>query len=237
MSALQGPVATVNGIIRAIQPEELANPHCDTETWWLIAAEYPLDAMQSVLFPLLTLEAPERWQTMESAKMAQWVDTCIQWLSPSQEHAYAADCAEHVLPLWMEKEPKDKSPHEAIWHRRLYAMTIGSDSAPAFKARWEKAKLEAEGAAHGLHHRVSYGGSMGLDYAGEAALVAATEEIYWVVHKAAMAVGKRAVVLFVGSGYGGSRNPEQHQAHLMGKHGETRWQWERLQQYLRGEVP
>jgi len=44
--------------------EQLAHPNCPTERWWKLAAFHPEEAQVSPLFPLLTLETPERWTGM-----------------------------------------------------------------------------------------------------------------------------------------------------------------------------
>jgi len=233
MSALQGIVATVNGIIRAIKPEELANPNCDTETWWLIAAEYPLEAMQSVLFPLLTLEAPERWHAMEEKCLERWVKKSVERLSPAQGHVYAAACAAHVLHLWRKEEPTDRAPQRAIRARRLLAKN--GESA---KEHWLRCSQEAEAASSKLFRRTSsLGAGLGVDEAGEAAKAAATEDLVLAVVCAAHAMAKKAVRKHPTLGNMRYSDPLYDSTYRESLRKELLWQWARLQQYLRGEVP
>ncbi len=79
----------------------LSDPECPTDFWWGWAIRYPLVAMASPLFPLLTLEQPERWLRMEEAHRGAWIGLCVSHLDfDTTRRLFAADCAERALPIW-----------------------------------------------------------------------------------------------------------------------------------------
>jgi len=176
--------------------EQIQDPECPTELWWQLAMRFPLEAQASLLYPLLTLEEPGRWQEMEEAEVGNWVDEMVQRLSVNQQHLFAADCTEHVLPYFEEHFPKDQRPREAIRIRRLLVR------GKATQAQWDAASLAA--------HKASMAMSM-KQYAGASYVAAAASETRWAPSYASDARGSEFLE-------------------------ERRWQWARLQAYLRGEV-
>jgi len=111
--------------------EQLQDPECPVELWWEQAALFPLEAQQSILYPLLTLEDPARWAQMEADNISFWVDQLVRRLSVSAQHLFAADCAEHVLAVFERVYPKDTRPREAIRVRRLFARRKATKEALA----------------------------------------------------------------------------------------------------------
>jgi len=101
----------------------LAHPNCPTELWWQLAASYPIEAMESPAYDLMTLDTPERWTQMESTGWVKhlWFTRYGERLSEPQRRLLAADLAEHVLPLFEQRRPKDKRPRKAIEAARAYA--------------------------------------------------------------------------------------------------------------------
>jgi len=43
----------------------LQHPNCPAPLWWRIAEVHPVEAMASVLYPLMLIESPERWAEQE----------------------------------------------------------------------------------------------------------------------------------------------------------------------------
>ncbi len=55
----------------------LADPECSTELWWQLAAVFPIEAIASPLYPLLTLETPEKWCALEEEHLLAWIDGAV----------------------------------------------------------------------------------------------------------------------------------------------------------------
>lgn len=98
--------------------QALQHPDCATETWWRLAAKYPIEAMESVLYPLLLLEAPERWIELEERHMGQWIGDVLSRLPDRFSQLFGIDCAERVLHLY-EREYSDGAAREALRLRHL----------------------------------------------------------------------------------------------------------------------
>ncbi len=88
------------------QVQALRDPECEAESWWALALAYPAEAKASPLFPLLTLETPERWQSLMEVDLGDWLDTEILVLSWKNQHLFAADCEEHGRFWYGDKDPK-----------------------------------------------------------------------------------------------------------------------------------
>jgi len=98
----------------------IGDPECPVDEWWAIATDYPLEAMVSPLYPLLTLEEPERWLEIEHRNAERWVRSHQTMLSEQDQRRFACDCAERVLDFW-EEAGGDARPRQAIALSRLYA--------------------------------------------------------------------------------------------------------------------
>lgn len=137
-----------------------------------------------------------------------------KWVHPEQRvhHAlalWAADCAEHVLPLFEDKYPEDERPRKAIeaargWVRGELKMTEGRPAAVAAHAAARDATdPAARAAARAAGH--AFGTAHMADHAQYAAQYAAA------------AVAKAVT-------------PDDAEA---AKADERDWQWERLAEDLR----
>lgn len=194
--------------------EALRHPNCPVELWWELAAKHPTEAQQSLLYPLLTLEEPERWLTVEDKYVEGWVNTAIDTLSFSSGHLFAADCAEQCLSLFETVKPNDKRPREAIRMRRLFAR--GKVTQP----QWDAAKDAAREAG-------SFG-SLGLNHpsARDAAYAASSNSIEKAARDAALAAAWAR-------GQATGFDAAIHAAWASARIAAQRWQWSRLQYYLK----
>ena len=102
-------------------PSPLEEAECPTELWWELAEKYPLTALESPLFPLLTLEGPARWLELEDRNIPTWIKQVAAdpRVSFSLKRLFATDCAEHVLPLIERQYPRSR---ETIQAARDFAL-------------------------------------------------------------------------------------------------------------------
>jgi len=98
----------------------LAHPNCPAELWWELAENHPLEAEASILYPILTLEAPERWAELEKRCIWSWTYTLMSKLPIKMQHLFAAECANRVLHIWEDDFPRDKRPRQAIAAARAF---------------------------------------------------------------------------------------------------------------------
>jgi len=165
----------------------LLSPECPTEVWWELARPHPLEAMSSVLFPLLTLESPERWVALVARNCTSWIDAVLKTLPNAQAQLFAADCVEHVLPFYEAShtaqvcaELLETTVRRSIEERRRFVR--GEPVADFFVANTASA------------WKTAWGAQSAVEWARK-----------WTP--------------------------------LKKKQAEAEWQWHRLLQYLRGEVP
>jgi len=100
----------------------LAHPNCPVDLWWELAERYPIQAETSVLYPILTLESPDRWKELEANSAWSWTYDLMKTLPPKIQYLFAAECAERVLPIWEADFPKDKRPRQAIATARAFGL-------------------------------------------------------------------------------------------------------------------
>ena len=112
----------------------LRHPNCPVDLWWEIAVAQPYQAEASPLYPLLTLEAPERWEAILATSIDLWLQEAIGCLSFTEQQILAADCVEHILPIFARAYPDDQRPREAIRVRRLWAQGEVTNTAWAVAA-------------------------------------------------------------------------------------------------------
>jgi len=190
----------------------LQHPNCPPDLWWKIAAKYPLEAVNSVLYPLLTLEEPERWAELERLCLGGWIRAKEQTLPAKMKRQFNSDCAAHVLPFFAQEHPGDLRPHHAIELARNIR-------------RYNKNNPEHAAVYNGaLQARVLPRHDTAASAAADAALyaLAGPEEYGMEPYEAAelAAYNDKARI--------------SEKAAEEAEHQERLWQWHRLQEYLRG---
>jgi len=118
------PMATADDLawLREQNPvAALQHPNCPPGMWWELAADYPIEAMSSTLYWMLTLESPERWEQLERGCLFTWMKHAIARLPFRERELFASDCAERVLCLYEREHPNDTRARDAIEARRRYA--------------------------------------------------------------------------------------------------------------------
>jgi len=98
----------------------LGHPNCPPEHWWELAVFYPVEALTSVTGSLFLLESPERWAEIESKHVTVWLEGGLNRLSLHQQHLFAAEMAEMVLPMFDHLLPNNLCLREAIRLRRAW---------------------------------------------------------------------------------------------------------------------
>lgn len=207
------PTATAEELraMAAYRPLVVINhPNCPVDIWWELAASRPLEAQASILYPLVTLEEPGRWDELEDKNIDDWIGQGVMRLPFGQGHALGADCVERVLPLYEAEFPGDLRPRQLNDMRRLVARGLSTDAGwKAAKAAAHRATLDATASGSVLAQSVAEAAETGnLRYAAVAVLRDQQKRgfIQWKTNINSLFLAER------------------------------RWQWARLQQYLRGEV-
>jgi hypothetical protein len=105
--------------------DAISHPNCPMDLWFQLAWKHPFEAMQSSLWPLMTLESPERWDVLARLNARTWLYKCPQKdvLSLDQWRLLAADYADHVLPYFEGIYPTEKRPRQAIEAARAYVAS------------------------------------------------------------------------------------------------------------------
>lgn len=79
----------------------LGDPACDIELWWALANYYPWEALQSPLWDLISLEAPDRCLALlnENPMASTWIgEYCNhKYLTSQYFLAFTVDCLERIL--------------------------------------------------------------------------------------------------------------------------------------------
>ncbi len=185
--------------------QHILDPECPVDEWWALAAVFPLEAQASVLYPLLTLEAPDRWQRLEAEHVTQWVENGLGSLSWRKQELFAADCVEHVHPIWLERWPKAMGVLNAIEARRQFARDELEDQ------NWTEAR-------HQVARLVSSNDPVAVQYVVYAAAQPETKQV---VAYASLAA---SWAWLLPNGEQGTASENRLAA--------FRWQWKRLQCYL-----
>jgi len=197
--------------------DQIDEPTCDTETWWHVANMLPLRAINSPLYSLLTLESPERWLAMEWEAARRWVFNSRAKLTDVDQRRFAADCAEHVLPLWETQYPSDHRPRHAIAVARAYANAQVNAKALEHAAQ---AAREARDKKIIEYNRFSEAANR----AAQAACMAATQYDNNAAYQASLSAQEAVFML--------AKSSDK----LTAQRQEGVWQWHRLLAYYRGEV-
>jgi len=201
--------------------EEIEDPECPTERWWQLAGAHPLEAMTSVLYPILTLEDPARWMEVESYCARTWALGNAKRLPPREARLFAADCAERALPVFERAYPKDKRPRHAIKVARAYANGTATEASlrKASEACEEACNMADNAYAQAAGDKFDTGHGDDEVMAAEVALSAA-RAASWAAELDRPDFTTQAVYFANDASETG---------------GEGAWQWARLKHYLRGE--
>ena len=211
------PQATAREITSMSQTkpiEALQHPNCPIELWWKLARHYPLEAMASMLFDLMTMEAPERWVRLEQSHAKDWMKYVATrgLLSDQKMRLLVADIAEHVLPLFEQRKRQDASPRSAIETARLFAQGQATD---------QEMSNASVLATHGAK-------DVGEDNAAESAGLAAA----W------CASPVNIVQIIENTSYSAAWAAHYARGRTVDAlNAEYAWQWQRFLAYLRGEAP
>jgi len=212
---MANPLATEEVILLLPQLKQIKHPNCPAPLWWQLAAEFPGAARLSILYPLMTLEAPERWEQLEKDHAAKWIDKYTPKLTEQNQRRFAADCAERVLPVFEKKDKKDKGPRRAIELARAYANgTVRKAELHAAHESAKKACATTKNAKAAC--AADAAASVALVHGSSAGWYDETGEItYYAPYTAKVAAEAAA--------------PNSTM--------ERVWQWHRLLQYLTGKIP
>jgi len=219
VKAIGDPLASAGEVGELPALEALAHPNCPVEMWWKIAASNPVEAMRSVLYPLMLLATPERWVAMEEAHLRTWIEKAVRSLPLTAQHLFVCECIERVLPIWEAAYPCDGRIRAAWQVRRLFA------EGKIKEAAWVQLANEADHAA-GMAIEDSEPDPKQRTgetepAAASVAWAAATYAQWTAPSDCARAVGK------VAAGETPSRT-----AWFAARDQERRWQWQRVQEYL-----
>ena len=197
------PMATAEDIAWLREQDPVAavqHPNCPFETWWELAKEYPLEAMSSTLYWMLTLEDPARWEQLQRENIGNWITRTANRLFFRERELFTADCAEHVLSIYEQAHPNDTRVRDTIKSRRRYANRQLPQS------EWERTR----------QHTQILGYCANTAAAANSAFSAAAQSV-----ESALGSVFFAVV---------------YSSDDADKYAEKVWQWERVQQYAKGEV-
>ncbi len=221
---LADPKATDEEIFALSEVDPVAaisHPNCPTDIWWHLAVEYPLEAEESILFPMFRLEDPARWVALEESNFSYWMSLYIRGerrpkgKKPEYDRMlrlFAADCASRALPVFEAVRPGDIRPRWAIEEAYAYANTLyPPKSGPGSKRALKKATLSAYGAACEVGDTKAGHAARAADWASNIEHGAPGEFAHDAAYQADMAL---------------RRGIEDKS--------EERWQWYRLKEYLRG---
>ena len=210
--AKRDPLASPLAMLLLLPLEQLAHPNCPTEMWWALAKSYPVEAMDSPLYPLLTLETPERWLAMQEKHGESWMTTYLRHLSPAQQQWMAAACIEHVLPWFVGAPGHDiyRQMRTAMERRRAFARGELSEE------EWEEIRAREHLAAKAPYWDEGYKAAYEKDVDGVARMTI-------------FAIAKMAE-------YRCQRAQKKADVWDQTWVAARQWQWARLLQYLRGEV-
>lgn len=123
-------------------PKTYMNPNLPPSALVLGAANYPLYVEQNPVLALLQLEDPVSFQQIKLNLAVAWSEKMYEQLSSPSKRLYAADCAEHVLPLFEKAYPTDRSVRNAIQAAREFAQSPNPSITGLIKAA---ADVEATG--------------------------------------------------------------------------------------------
>ena len=205
---MANPQATPDDIKHLRGIEQVSHPNCPAELWWTLAEGwYPMEAEESALYDLMTLESPGRWEAMERVNIGEWIRSGAFKLSPSDQRSFAIECAERVLPIWEKMFPRRKGPRLAIEAARALA-----------RGQLDPAAQQAAFTAANRGWKTS--DVTRYRWVNAAAAAAATVSPQLSPSLAAIHAAHHA-----------------NGAAFDDANSERKWQWRRMKEYLKGEVP
>lgn len=190
----------------------LHHPNCPREIWWEKAERLPIEAITSPAYPLMTLEAPDRWIALELENAREWFEQNCWLMSEKDQWLLAADCAEHTLPLYEATKSHTAKPKKAIKATRLFAE--GKITQNELMAANEQARIDADA----IHYK-----NKAPSYAARAVFEAAWPSAISAVKQASRYAAIAA-----------SESMPDHDAGVLAGRVERVWQWHRLLWYLKG---
>jgi hypothetical protein len=167
----------------------------------------------------------------------------IETWNETAARLFAADCAEHVLPLFEKHYPKDDRPRKAIDAARQFARgeisrddmaAAGAAAWAAGAAAWAAAWAAGNAAGAAARDAAWAAGNAARDAAGAAAWAAgnaagaAAWAAAWAAGNAARDAARDAA--------GAAAWAAAWDARAAARDAEIKWQGERLRQYLDGEL-
>jgi len=224
------PLATAQEVLTLSSVDAVCHPNCPVATWWQVAEIYPLEAQGSVLYHLLTLEEPERWFALERKHGWYWVKSVTSRLSAKDQRLFAADCAEHVLPLFEAVYPDEKAPRHVIdLKRECQGGKVPYPRIEAVQAAALQVVQKAQKAALAASNKLNPLQPIWEDTQKARALHAAERAA-----RAALAAGGMHANSASAANYAAMAVGEllQGKAADSATEEESVWQWERLQDYL-----
>jgi len=217
------PEATAEEIRTLERRDAVMHPNCPEDLWWKLAGKYPIEAQESILYPLFTVESPERWHELERENVAGWLWSHYQQLSKQVQVPFFLDCAAHVLPLFEKQFPKEIRPRQALELATAYLQgsatkkRLSAAVTAVYACRVPSTPHQYMAVVRAVCSatRNALGKEAGLTY-----------------DEAALAVGYAAV-------YAAKvpYDPSPHSAYFSTYHNaataERLWQWRKLREYLR----
>ena len=229
----QADAAIIRKMARKQPRKAIAHPNCPVELWWELAARFPLDALVSPAYGLMTLETPETWHALEAQRADSWIRGYASHppLSENDLRLFAVDCAMRVLPLYERMFPTDTRPRHAIDMAKAYAQGgITKDALGTAYLAADAAVIAAMTAYHQTEGSIDNRARLATSAAASAANAAAhAASPAAQVIKAAAEEATTAVYEAAG------RKTPAHAGAVTGNVAEQTervWQWHRLVEYL-----
>ena len=124
--------------------EAVSHPNCPQDLWWKLASHHPYEALTNPAGVMFQLEDPGQWAAVERAYAGNWVSGYGDRLPGPEGRLFAADCAEHVLPIFTSFSGKG-NPLRAIQAARAYVAGEISKEAMWSACRLAHADAETTG--------------------------------------------------------------------------------------------
>ena len=107
-------------------PKTYTNPNVSFDALLIGAQKWPWYVEQNPALVMFQLENPAQFRELKVSLAEGWL-LRKDLLSASAQRLYAADCAEHVSPIFYREYPEDLRPQKAIEVARLYARGMATN--------------------------------------------------------------------------------------------------------------